>query len=170
MDAYRKLQRLKQDFHHVCILLDLVRRREELNRSLVQLQKDWFRHKPYDCVDTSGLPRISPDLRRDELEAESNVPKYFNIQHNWKKNKKARRGSQTEKSSFKSTTSIPDTAGAGTRGEEIAVAAAGTGVSISTMFQARELHCLLELVPAVLPLWYFKCLCSLPLLSRQRMK
>ena len=141
MDAYRKLQQLKQDFHHVRILLDLVRRREELNRSLVQLQKDWFQQKLYDCVDTSGLPRISPDLRRDELEAESNVPKYFDIQDNWKKNKKARRGSQTGKSSSRSTTPIPDTAGAGTRGEEIAVAAAGTGSGESlSMVVAGQNH------------------------------
>ena len=47
MDAYRKLQQLKQDFDHVRVLLSLVKQREELNRSLVVLQKEWFKVKVF---------------------------------------------------------------------------------------------------------------------------
>ena len=110
MDAYRKLQQLKQDFQHVRVLLDLVRRREELNRSLIQLQSEWFQQKIFDAIDTSGLPRMSQELRRDEMDQLLNITTYYDTQNGWKKNKKSRRGSY-EKSS-RSTTPIPDGSGA----------------------------------------------------------
>lgn len=111
MDAYRKLQQLKQDFQHVRVLLDLVRRREELNRCLVQLQSEWFQQKIFDAIDTSGLPRLSKELRRDEMDELLNVTTYFDTQNGWKKNKKSRRGSLEKPS--RSTTPIPDGAGGG---------------------------------------------------------
>lgn len=109
MDAYRKLQQLKQDFQHVKILLDLVRRREELNRSLIQLQSEWFQQKLFDAIDTSGMPRISPDLRRDDMDELLNITTYFETQNGKKGNKKSRRGGY-EKSS-RSTTPVPDASG-----------------------------------------------------------
>ena len=111
MDAYRKLQQLKQDFEHVRVLLDLVKQREELNRSLVLLQKELFQQKLYDATDTSGHPRISKDLKRDEHEDLLNVKKHFDIQEGWKRSKKSRRGSQTGKSSSRSNSPVPDSFG-----------------------------------------------------------
>jgi enhancer of polycomb-like protein len=112
MDAYRKLQQLKQDFQHVRVLLDLVKQREELNRASLLLQKEWYQQKIYDSVDTSGLPRISQDLKRDQLEDLLNVERHFDVHDGWKKNKKSRRGNQTFKSSSsRSTSPVPDYAG-----------------------------------------------------------
>lgn len=68
LDAYRKMQMLKQDFEHLRELLELVKKREELDRAFVLLQREWFRQKLYDYVDTSGEPRISDALDKKELE------------------------------------------------------------------------------------------------------
>ena len=127
MESYRKLMQLKQDFQHVRILLDLVRRREELNRSLIQLQSDWFKQKLYDAIDTSGLPRVSQELRRDDMDELLNVTTYFETQTGKKGSKKSRRGSY-EKSS-RSTTPVPDTAGPPSATATADGSAAGAGVA-----------------------------------------
>lgn len=136
MDAYRKLQQLKHDFQQVRVLLDLVRHREELNRSLIVLQKEWFKQKIYDAVDTSGFPRISGErLQRKEYDELLNVQKYFGVHEGWRKTKKSRRGSQSGKSSSRSTSPVPDVfgsvgvdgniTGTGARGDPLPMIVAG---------------------------------------------
>jgi enhancer of polycomb-like protein len=101
MDAYRKLQQLKQDFSQIRILLGLIRKREELNRSLVLLHKEWFEQKLYDAIDTSGLCRLSHDLDRRSLQKLSEVETHFDVHEGmgasaqWKR-KKSRRSSQQQ--------------------------------------------------------------------------
>jgi len=98
MDAYRKLQQLKQDFCQIRVLLGLVKKREELNRSLVLLQKEWFEQKLYDAIDTSGLCRVSQDLDRRSLEKLLEVEKHFDVQDangKWKR-KSSRRSNQQQ--------------------------------------------------------------------------
>jgi enhancer of polycomb-like protein len=123
MDAYRKLQQLRNDFSQVRQLLGLVQQREELNRSLVLLQKEWFEQKLYDAVDTSGLCRVSQDLDRKELDQLMQVEKYYDVQDgsgpvgsgSWKK-KRGRRGSQQQqqqpgagsRGASRSTSPMPD--------------------------------------------------------------
>ena len=99
MDAYRKMKQLRSDFHKVRVLLDLVKRREELNRCMIQLQSDWFEQRMADIVDTSGRPRLSSTLRRDEVERLLDVPRYFNVRATGSgasKKKKRKRGSGWE--------------------------------------------------------------------------
>mmetsp|Transcript_12994 Transcript_12994/g.30352 ORF Transcript_12994/g.30352 Transcript_12994/m.30352 type:complete len:643 (-) Transcript_12994:155-2083(-) len=79
LDAYRKLQQLKQDFCQVRLLLGLIKKREELARSLVLLQKEWFEQKLYDAIDTSGLCRVSRDLDRRSLEKLMEVETHFDV-------------------------------------------------------------------------------------------
>ena len=124
MDAYRKLQQLKQDFSQIRLLLGLIKKREELNRSLVVLQKEWFEQKLYDAIDTSGLCRVSQDLDRRSLEKLLEVEKHFDIHEGiggsgqWKR-KKSRRSSQqlqqqqdgiTSKVGSRSTSPVPPSA------------------------------------------------------------
>lgn len=108
MDAYRKLKQLKQDFYHVRVLLDLVKQREELNRSLVILQKEWFEQKIYDAVDTSGAPRISFDFESDKHDELLIFGQSFDSQEGWKSNKRSRRGNQSGRLSSRSTSPVPD--------------------------------------------------------------
>jgi enhancer of polycomb-like protein len=129
MDAHRKLLQLKHDFEHLRALLGLVRRREELNRNLVRLQTEWFQQKIYDAIDTSGLPRVSTELRRNEIDEISNIPTHFEAPAGWKKNKKSRRGSATGQSS-RSTSPVPD---AGTRADNSASAFGGGGTTAESM-------------------------------------
>jgi len=109
IDAYRKLQQLKQDFSRIRVLLELIKKREELNRSLVLLQKEWFEQKLYDAIDTSGLCRLSQNLDRRSLEKLSEVEKYFDVHEGmgtgaqWKR-KKSRRSSQQQQNGTASKT------------------------------------------------------------------
>ena len=100
MDAYRKMKQLRNDFHNVRVLLELVKRREELNRCMIQLKADWFEQKMSDIVDTSGKPRLSSHLRRDEVERLLDVPRYFNVAGaaTWNKKKKRKRVSDGDDS------------------------------------------------------------------------
>lgn len=121
MEAHRKMQQLKQDFAQLKQLLELVKQREEMNRSLVLLQKEWFEQKLYDAVDTSGLCRVSQELDRQSLRELVRTEKLFDVHEGgsaWKR-KKAKRGSQqlqgapgsggtNSKSASRSTTPIPE--------------------------------------------------------------
>jgi enhancer of polycomb-like protein len=143
MDAYRKMQQLKQDFQRVRALLDLVKRREELNRNLIQLQKEWFQQKLFDAVDTSGIPRLSPQLRRNEMDELLNVPLYFDTQNSWKKNKKARRATQQagKSSSSRSTSPVPDaTTVASKSGDGLSTVATATTTEAAPMVVAGQNH------------------------------
>lgn len=93
MDAYRKLHQLRQDFSQIRLLLGMIKKREELGRSLILLQKEWFEQKMYDAIDTSGLCRVSKDLDRRSLDKLLEVEKHFDVQDGsgqWKR-KKSRR-------------------------------------------------------------------------------
>lgn len=77
MDAFRKMKQLRLDFEKVRSLLDLVRKREALHRIMVMAGKERFAQTMYNIVDTSGLPRISTLLRRDEMEELLETPQHF---------------------------------------------------------------------------------------------
>ena len=111
MDGLRKLQQLKHDFSHVRALLELVQRREELNKSLILMQVEWFHQKIYDAVDTSGLVRLSSTVRRDHMNEQLATPKYFDSQNSWAKSKKARHSSQSGQSFGGVTSSFEATLG-----------------------------------------------------------
>ena len=91
MDAYRKMKQLRSDFQKVRVLLDLVKRREELHRCTIQLQEEWFEQRMSDVMDTSGKPRHSPNLRRDEVEELLEIPRYFCTKGGSAANKKKRK-------------------------------------------------------------------------------
>lgn len=59
IDAYRKMQQLKRDYEKIRVLLKLVKDRETLIQFKLKLQQEMFEQRLYDCVDTSGYPRIS---------------------------------------------------------------------------------------------------------------
>ncbi len=107
MDAFRKMEQLRQDFAHVRVLCELVKQREELNRSLVLLQREWFRQKIYEAIDTSGRPRISAHVDKNHLDALMHVEKHFDVHEGWKK-KKFRRGSHPGSMSSQNTSPLPD--------------------------------------------------------------
>lgn len=94
-DAYRKLQQLKQDFLQIRTLLTLIKKREELNRSLVTLHKEWFEQKLYDAIDTSGLCRVSKALDRRSLAKLTEVEKHFEIHEGVGAQWKRKRGRRT---------------------------------------------------------------------------
>mmetsp|Transcript_27248 Transcript_27248/g.48384 ORF Transcript_27248/g.48384 Transcript_27248/m.48384 type:complete len:313 (-) Transcript_27248:219-1157(-) len=98
----------------------MVQQREELYRSLVLLQKEWFEQKLYDAVDTSGLCRVSQTLDRKSLNKLMQVEKHYDVQEGgpggpgsaWRK-KRGRRGSQQQgaagsRTTSRSTTPIPE--------------------------------------------------------------
>eukprot|EP00536_Pseudo-nitzschia_multiseries_P006982 jgi/Psemu1/65813/estExt_Genemark1.C_1560003 len=93
VDAYRKLQQLKQDFSQVRILVGLIKKREELARSLVLLQKEWFEQKLYDAIDTSGLCRVSRDLDRRSFGKLMEIEQHFDVNEGGRGRKKSRRAS-----------------------------------------------------------------------------
>ena len=99
MDAYRKLQQLKQDFSQIKTMLQLIKKREELNRSLVILHKEWFEQKLYNAIDTSGLCRVSKELDRRSLAKLLEVEKHYDVHEGggqWKRKKGRRAGTPSE--------------------------------------------------------------------------
>ena len=113
MDAYIKLQQLKQDFSQIRLLMGLIQRREELNRSLILLQKEWFDQKLYDAIDTSGLCRVSQDLDCKSLNELLEVEKYFDINEVKRKKSRGRPshqqqdGDASSREGSRSTTPVP---------------------------------------------------------------
>jgi enhancer of polycomb-like protein len=75
--AFRKMKQLRLDFEKVRVLMELVKQREELNRFMCLGQNDRFEQQIYDMVDTSGLPRVSSILRRDDVEEVLEMPRHF---------------------------------------------------------------------------------------------
>jgi len=90
LDSYRKMQQLRTDFHKVRVLLDLIRRREQLQKCIINLQNDWFEQRIYDMVDTSGLSRESHRLSHNMIENLLQIPKYFDT-NNMERGKKKKR-------------------------------------------------------------------------------
>jgi enhancer of polycomb-like protein len=99
IEAYRKMQQLKQDFSQVRLMLAMVKQREELNRSLVLLQTEWFEQKLYDAIDTSGLCRISKELDKQSLDELLLVEKHYDVQEpggSWRRKRGRRTGGQLD--------------------------------------------------------------------------
>jgi len=92
-DAYKKMKQLRIDFTKVRALLDLIKKREELNKVMLDMQCDWFEQRLYEMIDTSALPRESDRLSHDEVEEALNVPKVFDTQGIDKGKKKKRKRS-----------------------------------------------------------------------------
>jgi enhancer of polycomb-like protein len=78
--AYRKMKQLRDDFDSLRAVLDLVRRREELNRAHVQLQVELFQQRLYEVVDTSGLPRTTRSISKKEVDKLLDLPVNFEEQ------------------------------------------------------------------------------------------
>jgi enhancer of polycomb-like protein len=77
LDAYRKMKQLRSDFDKVRILLDLVRRREIVHKTLINLDIELCEQQLFDMCDTSSLPRVSSRVSKEEVDTLLNVPKYF---------------------------------------------------------------------------------------------
>lgn len=75
-DAYLKLKQLRNDFDTLRTVLELVKAREELNRTKMQLQLDLFHQRLFDVVDTSGRQRLSTNSKED-LKRIMDVPIQF---------------------------------------------------------------------------------------------
>jgi len=103
LDAYRKIKQLRTDFDKVRVLLDFVKRREKLNKFILDLQADWFDQRIYDMIDTSGQARESNRLCHDEIVKQIDVPKYFDTQNIDRGKKRKRKRS----SGSKDTRSLP---------------------------------------------------------------
>lgn len=80
LDAYKKIKQLKADFQKARVLLELIKRREVLSKTVLDMQNDWFDQRIYELVDTSGLPRESDRLSRDEIENALSVPKFVDTE------------------------------------------------------------------------------------------
>jgi enhancer of polycomb-like protein len=108
MEAYRKMQQLKQDFSQVRLMLAMVKQREELNRSLILLHKEWFEQKLYDAVNTSGVCRVSQDFDKQALNQLLRVEKHYVVQEaggSWRRKRSRRGGSQQGSGNASRTTS-----------------------------------------------------------------
>lgn len=100
MEAYRKMKQLRQDFDNLRMCLELVRRREQLNRSSVQIHIDLFQQRFYDLTDTSGCPRVSSSkyVRKDKLKHLQDLPSFFDVQSgDGKKGRRGRRSYHNQK-------------------------------------------------------------------------
>jgi enhancer of polycomb-like protein len=80
LDAYKKIKQLKADFQEARVLLELIKRREILNKCVLNMENDWFDQRIYELVDTSGIPRESDRLSREEIETALNVPKFVDTE------------------------------------------------------------------------------------------
>ena len=93
-EAYRKMQQLREDFDNLRAIMDLIKRREELSRAHIRLQVDLFDQRLYDLVDTSGMPRMSKRLKRDELRKVQDIPVHYDVQVPGRKAKRIRPSSE----------------------------------------------------------------------------
>jgi enhancer of polycomb-like protein len=91
LNACRKLKQLREDFDNLRTVLDIVRHREELHRIHVQLQVDLYQQRLYDAIDTSGTPRPSTHLSKDDvLKVLNETPLHFDVNLGGRKAKRAR--------------------------------------------------------------------------------
>ena len=108
LDAYRKMKQIRIDFEKIRVLLDFVRRREQVNKCILDLQADWFEQRIYDMVDTSALPRESDRLSHEEIYKTLDIQKYFDTENNDKgKKRKRKRASMSNKDSRTSPVPLP---------------------------------------------------------------
>jgi len=104
MLSYNKMKQLRNDFENLKLKLDLVRRREELHRTQIQMQCELFEQQMFDITDTSGKPRISAPLKKREIEQTLSVPMYFDV--NPSAAKRSKRGRKVGAAS-RSTSPVP---------------------------------------------------------------
>ncbi|CAB9512073.1 of polycomb homolog 2 [Seminavis robusta] len=90
MLSFNKMKQLRNDFDGLRMVLDLVRKREEVYRAQVQMQCEWFDQKLFDIMDTSGKPRRNAKVKKREIDAVLTVPTYFDTQTGNKKGKRGR--------------------------------------------------------------------------------
>ncbi len=90
-EAYKKMKQLKLDFERVGVLCELILKREEVNRNLVELTNEYFKERWYSWTDTTGVPRrLQQNINNSgnlmnrgkmlmmmENGVLQNVPKYF---------------------------------------------------------------------------------------------
>lgn len=79
----------------VRVLVDLIQRREKLNKCILDMQCDWFEQRVYSMIDTSGLPRESDRITHQIVEESLNVPKYFDTQNIDRGKKRKRKRAST---------------------------------------------------------------------------
>jgi len=79
VEAYQKMKLLKSDFERVRVLCELILRREEVNKNLVELTNDYFVERLDGWMDTSGEARqqIGCMDKKNAIERVLNVPMYF---------------------------------------------------------------------------------------------
>ncbi|KAL7551960.1 hypothetical protein ACHAWF_015170 [Thalassiosira exigua] len=75
-EAHRRMRRLRSDFERVRVLCDLIVRREEVGRTLVESTREYFEQRLYELTDTTGRPRRSA-LTEEEMQKALDVPKVF---------------------------------------------------------------------------------------------
>ena len=80
MDAFRKMKQLRSDFDNLRAVLELVKKREELNRLHVQMQIDLFQQRLHNVIDTTGQPRESTVLHRSQVKDSLTLPSLFDMQ------------------------------------------------------------------------------------------
>jgi enhancer of polycomb-like protein len=96
-EAFKKMKQLRIDFTKIRALLDLVKKREDLNKVVLDMQCDWFEQRLYEMIDTSALPRESDRLSHDEVETALDIPKLFDTQGLDRGKKKKRKRSSIAK-------------------------------------------------------------------------
>ena len=77
MESYRKMRQLRADFDRLLTLIDIVVRRERLFLVSLQLGCEYIDQRIYDCVDTSGLPRLCQRLDASDVACALSIPKRF---------------------------------------------------------------------------------------------
>ena len=95
MEAFRKMKQLRSDFDKVRVLLDLVCRRERLNRLMVGMQADWFKQRLVDIVDTSGSEGLEMPYDKTELNEMMDPPRYFDVSSSGQGGQKKKRRRKT---------------------------------------------------------------------------
>lgn len=89
MDAYIKMKQLRTDFDNLRVVLDLVKRREELSRIHLHVQVDLFQQRLFDLVNSSGRSRLSK-VAKDDLKRALDIPIYFDQQTGGRRVKRLR--------------------------------------------------------------------------------
>ena len=105
-DAYKKMRQLRNDFAQVRLLLDLIYKREELSRTMLDMQCDWFDQRIYDMVDTSGLSRESDIISHDDIDRVLDIPKHFDTS-NLDRGKKRKRKKINNNGKSQSISPVP---------------------------------------------------------------
>ena len=103
MLSFNKMKQLRNDFENLRLQLDLIRRREELHRSQIQMQCELFEQKMFDITDTSGKPRLSEPLKKRDINEVLAVPTYFDINAS----SIAKRGKRGRKAGSRSVSPVP---------------------------------------------------------------